>query len=187
MSREAREWKKAFDSNYDVENPPEVPRVDLTVKQKNWLVRAWTFFFGGVPNGIPVYNEREGFAHRPANQTHWHHIEPIGESTRLHGDYNYNHPRNFAPVDARNHVGRGADDDDFVIHTDTKEATGLWGLFKKKEIQENPYTTMDRNRREATTRGEKYHETDYDSYLTDTAREVVDKYTQENPEDVWPG
>lgn len=180
-----REWKRAFEIDPEA-TATEKPRVEVTTRRKSWLARAWTYFFGYIPNAIPIYNEREGFAHRPGKNINWHHIETIGEATRIHGEdeHYYNNPRNLVPVDVVNHVGTGATEDDFVIHEDTQRAKGLYGLFKQGKI-ENPYKTMGDERRKLTSAGLIYHNPDYDEYLRDLADQVVSTYQRDHPDDVY--
>ena len=108
--KESRHWKWAFEPKEDVETPYEKPRVELTRGQKAWLGRAWGHTFGFIPNAIPIYNESEGFAHRPGVHIHWHHIVPIGEMTRMDGvnSHHYNNPRNIVPIESFNHNGQRA-------------------------------------------------------------------------------
>ena len=180
MSPESRRWKRAFEEN--VERPYEHARVELTKQQKDWLARAWIHAFGYIPNAVPIYNEREGFAHRRVIKLHWHHITPIGEMTRLNGtnSTSYNNPRNIVPVESLNHTGFRALEDDFVIHEDTKQALREYWENKKA------FVDMSEDRRELTDRGMVYHETDYDEYFLQLADEVSSKYELDCPHDKFP-
>ena len=194
--KEARGWKYAFDPDHDVEHPVERPREDLSAAQKSWLKRAWENFsqaylgFDHVPNAVPIYNEDEGFAQRPAIEPHWHHIQPVGVANRVTGE-DYNHPRNIVPVEARNHVGKGIRtqeelDEEFVLHEDTWRATRDYSRWANGEIKENPYATMGKERRIATKQGKIYHDDSYDDHLYDLAERVTTLYQAEHPEDKWP-
>ena len=88
-------------------------------------------------------------------------------------------------MSARNHTGKGATDEDFVIHEDTMNATRGYGKWAK-EGGENPYKKMGRERREATDRGDIYHSSDYDEQLRREAERRTNKYIQEHPEDPFP-
>ena len=184
--RQIRSWKRAYDPNFDPENPTTPPREDLTTQQKNWIVRAWIWMFGTLPNAVPVYNERRGFFHTPAVKSQIHHIKPIGEMTRLDGNDGYNYPENLAPVSALNHVGTGANEDDFVIHEDTQQAQKNYGKFRRGEIKENPYAAMGREGKKKTDKGEIYHNSDYDRYLEEQARLVAEAYARNHPTDKFP-
>lgn len=182
MAKEAeprsRNWKRCFDADFQVEKK----RVDLKPRQKQWLTRAWTHYFDYLPNARPIYNEREGFAHRPGSETQWHHIQPIGETSRLdsQGSWAYNQPRNFVPLDKINHIGINKNDDDFVAHLDTQEA-----LMNYKG-DKSAFYEMGQKRRELTNMGLIYHNPDYDTYFRDLADRVVTKYTADFPDDRWP-
>lgn len=170
-------WKRAFE--LDPESTPEGKRVELTARQKAWLVRAWSHFFGYIPNAIPAYNEKRGFFHTPAIHVNWHHLQTQGESTRIYGEdhHVYNDPRNLVPVSALNHVGDGADEEDMVLHPDTMQAKKNYGRNR------NSYADMGIQRRKMTDAGLIYHNPDYDTYLRDVADQVVSKYETEHPED----
>lgn len=178
MSKEVRFWKRTECNNFQVEEK----RVDLKSIQKKWLVRAWTYYFGYLPNARPVYNENEGFAHRPAIEVNWHHIRPIGETQRLdsQGSWVYNQPRNFVPLDKVNHIGINRDEEDYVAHPDTQEA------LKNYKVNSNSFQDMGRNRRHLTNIGLIYHNPDYDQYFIDLADRVVNKYITDFPCDIWP-
>lgn len=182
MAREiepqVRNWKRCFDVDFQIEKK----RVDLKPIQKKWLARAWIHYFGYLPNARPIYNECEGFAHRPSKETHWHHIQPIGETQRLdsQGSWIYNQPRNFVPLDKINHVGINRDEDDFVAHPDTQEA--LFAYTGDKSA----FFEMGKKRRELTSMGLIYHNADFDVYFRDLADRVVTKYTTDCPDDRWP-
>lgn len=173
------QWKRAF--QIDPETTTESHRVEVTAKRKAWLVRAWTYFFGYVPNAIPAYNEKKGFFHTPAIKVNWHHIQTQGESVRIYGEDHevYNDPRNLVPVSALNHVGDGADDEDFVIHEDTRQAKKNYGRNR------NAYADMGTERRKMTDAGLIYHNPDYDTYLRDTADQVVSTYQRDFPQDTY--
>lgn len=176
-------WKRAYE--LDPESTPETPRVELKATQKAWLVRAWTHYFGFLPNAIPVYNERQGFFHTPVIKIQWHHIVPIGESTRLYseGSEIYNDPRNLVPISELNHVGKGAWEDDEVIHEDVQE---LWKTYyQAKQEGRNPFKELSEQRRRMTDIGLIYHNPVYDEYLLDIADQVVSTYRIEVPEDVY--
>lgn len=176
-------WKRAFE--IDPETTTESHRVEVTAKRKAWLVRAWTYFFGYVPNAIPAYNEKKGFFHTPAVKAQFHHVVPIGESTRLYGegDEIYNDPRNIVPVSEFSHVGKGSTDEDFIIHQDVHE---LWKTYHKiKESGGNPFKELSIERRKMTDAGLIYHNNDYDEYLLDLADMVVSKYKQDFPNDEY--
>lgn len=178
MSPESHRWKRAYTE--DVESQNDLPRVELTKSQKAWLSRAWTHYFGFIPNGIPIYNEQEGFAHRPGIHIHWHHIVPIGEATRIDGkDHNfYNNPRNLAPICEINHTVRHAQEEDFIIHTDTHDA-----MIGYHESGRSSFEHMSEERKRKTELGMGYHNTDYDQYLLDLADIVVSRYEIDYPED----
>jgi len=172
-------WKRAFE--LDPETTTESRRVEITARRKSWLIRAWSYFFGYVPNAIPAYNEKKGFFHAPAIHVNWHHITTIGESTRIHGEDHevYNDPRNLVPVSALNHVGDGADENDTVLHPDTQIAKKSYGSNR------NSYADMGKERRKMTDAGLIYHNPEYDTYLRDVADQVVSKYQIEHPEDTY--
>ena len=172
-------WKRAFE--IDPESTLESKRVEITARRKSWLVRAWTYFFGFLPNAIPAYNEKKGFFNTPAIHVNWHHITTIGESTRIYGEDHevYNDPRNLVPVSALNHIGDGADEDDTVLHPDTQEAK------KNYRTNKNSYTDMGAERRRMTDAGLIYHNPDYDTYLRDLADQVVSTYQRDFPQDKY--
>lgn len=172
-------WKRAFE--IDPETTTESHRVEISSHRKGWLSRAWSYFFGYVPNAIPAYNEKKGFFHTPAIKVQFHHITPIGESTRVYGEDNsyYNDPRNIVPVSELNHIGTGADEEDTVLHPDTQEARRSYGK------NHNAYADMGTERRKMTDAGLIYHNPDYDTYLRDTADQVVSTYQRDFPQDKY--
>lgn len=175
-------WKRAFE--IDPESTTESHRIEVTARRKSWLVRAWTYFFGFLPNAIPAYNEKKGFFHTPAIMVQFHHIVPIQESLRLFGEDNdfYNDKRNIAPISELNHIAVGADEFDFVIHSDMRGINKLYGEYREGKIA-NPYQTMGINRKLLTDAGLPYHEVDYDMYLLDLADMVCSKYEVNYPDD----
>jgi len=172
-------WKRAFE--IDPESTPETKRVEITAKRKAWLVRAWIHYFGFLPNAIPVYNERQGFFHTPGIKIQYHHVVPIGESTRIYGEDHeiYNDPRNLVPVSALNHIGDGAGEEDTVLHPDTQEAK------KNYRTNKNSYQDMGTERRKMTDAGLIYHNPEYDEYLLDLADQVVSTYQRDFPQDKY--
>lgn len=196
-SKEIRSYKRAFERGFDPEDPPYPPRVDISTRQRGWLRRAWmwasTAMLGmneiAIPDSCPRYNEQRGLHHVPAIKPQFHHITPVGESIRLHGETDYNQPQNLAPVSARLHVGRGVhcgdSDEEMVIHQDTMGATRKWPGHKQRG-ELSPYAQMQEDRKKATRQGRKYHNDFYDPYLTDLASTVADEYTAAHPEDEWP-
>lgn len=172
-------WKRAFE--IDPETTTESRRVEVSSHRKGWLIRAWTYFFGFVPNAIPAYNEKRGFFHVPAIHVNWHHIQTQGESVRIYGEDHtiYNDPRNLVPVSVLNHTGDDANEEDFVLHPDTQQAK------KNYKTNRNSYTEMGIERRRMTDAGLIYHNPDYDTYLRDLADQVVSKYQTEHPEDTY--
>ena len=174
-------WKRAFE--LDPESTTETRRVEISPKRKAWISRAWIHSFGFLPNAIPVYNERKGFFHTPGFKIQYHHVIPIGESTRLYGegDEMYNDPRNIVPICEVNHVGKGAWIDDFIIHQDVHE---LWKIYREvKAAGGNPFKELSLERRRMTDAGLIYHNAEYDEYLLDLADRVVSSYQRDHPED----
>lgn len=196
MSPEKRSWKHAYDKDYDAENPEYPKREDLTPVQKALIVRAWCWFakkvwgWDGktVPDAIPRYNEKRGWFHVPAVDAQLHHINGVGESTRLEGRTDYNRPENIAPVSARWHIGRGVrpgdEMEDEVIHDDTMQALRDYGKFKR-EGGKSPISKMHESRGEKTKDGQIFHNPIHDEYLTDLSQQVWDTYTQDQPTDRW--
>ena len=172
-------WKRAFE--IDPETTTESHRVEISSHRKAWLSRAWIHYFGFLPNAIPVYNEKKGFFHTPTIKVNWHHIQTQGESVRIYGEDHevYNDPRNLVPVSALNHVGDGADDEDFVIHEDTRQAK------KNYRTNRNAYQDMGTERRRMTDAGLIYHNPEYDTYLRELADQVVSTYIRDFPEDMY--
>lgn len=175
-------WKRAYD--IDPEAPTDSKRVEVSSHRKGWLIRAWSNFFGYVPNAIPAYNEKKGFFHTPAIHVNWHHITTQGESMRIYGETHeiYNDPRNLVPVSALNHVGDGADEDDFILHEDTQQAKKN---YRGSSNGDSSYSQMGVDRRIMTSAGLIYHNDDYDTYLRDVADQVVSKYELEQPDDTY--
>lgn len=190
MSKESapniRLWKRSFDKGFDVENPQEQPRIELTLGQRRYLSRAWIYSFGFVPNTMPYYTEERGIFLVPGLNIQWHHIQPIGEVHRIDslGARTYNNPRNLVPLDITNHIGRGALSEDFIVHLDTKEAFSHYGVFKNGE-GENPFIQMGLERRVMTSMGLPYHEVDYDDFFRYISNSVIDLYTKNVPQDKW--
>lgn len=173
-----RMWKLVIEQNYDPMNPPEYRRDNLVEKQKKWLINAWENYFGYVPNAVPCYSEDKGFFHVPCIKINWHHIVPIGESIRLDGlgEARYNNPKNIVPVEELNHIGKHADADDFIIHEDTSDAYKNYVLYKNGLINEDPFSTMNKERVWYTNNGLMYHSDELDSYFTNLADVVVGNY-----------
>lgn len=182
-----RNYTRAFEPGFDVENPPELPRVDLTQSQKNWIKRAWEEFFGYVPNAVPSYSEKDGVTLQPAEEVHIHHINPVGSASRRDSEP-YNYPKNFVPVEASSHVGKGLkkDDERFVIHQDTREALENYGAFKAGNLDENPFKTMGEDRRDDTLHGRDYHDSRLDGFFRTLADMVVSAFTRSHPEEPFP-
>ena len=105
MGHEVDNWTRAFEPGYDVEDPHERKRVDLSVKQKNWLTRAWMWASVAVlgmkeeciPNAVPQYNESQGWHYQPIRGRNWHHVKPVGNANRILEEP-YNKPDNIVPV-----------------------------------------------------------------------------------------
>ena len=182
-----KHWTDAFTPGIDVEQTRETPRIDLTYKQKSWIKRAWESFFGYVPNAVPSYSEREGIILQPAKEVHIHHITPVGVANRRDNE-DYNYPRNFVPVDASSHVGKGLkeEDDRFILHPDTQIALQGYGKWKKGELDENPFQTMGHDRRIATLHGYDYHDSRLDSFFRALADMVVSAFVHKEPDNKWP-
>lgn len=194
-----KSWKKAFEPGFDPEDPTYKARVDLSERQKGWLVRAWMWASVAllgmsrpcVPDAIPRYNEKKGFHYVPVVKPNQHHITPVGENLRLDGQTEYNHPRNVAPVSARLHTGDGVqpgdEDEELVIHKDAMEARrkyGKWCLGGKGGL--NPMQDMHLDRKHMTDKGEIYHDPSFDQHFHDLADRVTSGYTAAHPEDKFP-
>ena len=123
-----RNWKKAYEEGFceDGQSKSAEP-TGLSVAQKHWLVRAWTYVFGEVPNAMPVEKMNGGVlaVQKSRGKTQWHHLYPRGASIRLAGE-DPDCPENVVPLDEFNHVGRGlvgeAEPDSPIIHQDNMEA-----------------------------------------------------------------
>jgi len=185
-----KKWKDAIIGT----NQQESPREDLSESQKNWVKRAWTWasvaIFGMdeecLPNAIPQYSERKGWFWRKSVNPHIHHLSPVGIQNRVM-DEPYNEPRNLAPVDEVNHVGKNAHEDTFVIHRDAMIANqeyGIWAKGGKKGT--SPYEQMGIDRRIATKHGDLYHDSRLDEHLRETTDRVVTEYARTHKEDKWP-
>jgi len=194
-----RNWKKAFEPGFDPEDPFYPQRMDLSQKQKGWLVRAWTWASTGllgmsvptVPDAIPRYSEKKGFHYVSAIKLNQHHIIPVGESLRLDGQTEYNVPRNVAPVSVRLHTGDGVregdDDEELVIHKDTMEARRNYGIWAKKGKKGlNPMQDMHLDRKHLTDKGQIYHDDSFDRHFQDLADRVTSGYVAAHPEDKFP-
>lgn len=188
-----RHWKRWVESG---ENYPS--RQDLTLKQKKWLERAWTWASTALlgmenpctPDAVPRYNERRGFHYVPAVERDWNHIDGIGEMTRLDGLVNYNRPENIVPLSRREHTGKGVhlseSDEEYITHRDMYEARQKWLLFKQGKLQENPMKTLHDDRIKETDRGEIYHDDLYDEHFRDLSELVINSYLAANPDDTFP-
>ena len=189
-SEHPRHWKRAYDADFD-ENNNGLGRDDLSVPQKNWIKRAWTWastaFLGfkqpTIPDAVPRYNEKKGWFHVPAVEPQLHHITPVGFSNRVLGE-DYAQPENIAPVSASLHVGKGIrdndEDADRVIHEDTRQA---FGRFRKDP---NAFKKMSEERKMATKLGKPYHNTENDDYLRDLSQQVTTGYQLTHSDDKYP-
>lgn len=188
-----RHWKRWVETGEDYPS-----RQDLTLKQKRWLERAWTWASTSLlgmdspctPDAVPRYNEKKGWHYVPVIERDWNHIEGIGEMTRLEGKTNYNRPENIVPLSRREHTGKGVHsseaDEEYITHRDMYEARQNWPLFKQGKLAENPMTTLHEDRKKATDRGEIYHDGSWDDHFRNLASWVINSYQQENPDDLFP-
>jgi hypothetical protein len=189
-----RHWKRAFDEGYDVESPPTEYSTGLTKGQKNWLRRAWTDYFGYIPNAMPFYSEEKGFYLLPSNgTTQWHHVEPQGWTKRVLNNITPDRPDNLVPIDAINHIGKGykgeIEDTSFnyvpVKHVDTTWANRNWYRHTQGKIG-NTHRLVSIQRRELTFKGKPYWNTDFDEYMKELSEQVSWAYINKCPEDLWP-
>jgi len=194
-----RDWKRAYDPDYDVENPEYPQRIDLSSAQKNWIKRAWTWastiLLGMseevLPDAVFRYNEERGIHYVPAIKPDLNHIRPVGESLRLDGNDGYNDPRNVVPVSRRTHTGLGVHEseaeDETIIHPDTYRARSGWGAwYRGGRKGPNPMQELHEERKGKTERGEGYHDTAYDEHFEKLTDQVVTVYTATHPKDKWP-
>ena len=188
-----RHWKRWVETGEDYPR-----RQDLTLSQKKWLERAWTWASTAilgmdepvVPDAVPRYNEKRGWHYVPVIERDWNHIEGVGETTRLEGKTNYNRPGNIVPLSRREHTGKGVysseADDEYITHRDMYEARQKWPLFKQGKLKENPMNTLHDERVRATDRGEIYHDDSWDDHFRELAGWVTGAYLVENPDDPFP-
>jgi len=197
-----RSWKKSFDKGFDVENPSYPQRENITMNQKNYLRRAWSWASVAllgmdracIPNCVPCYNEKKGWHFVAAIDPEWNHIDGVGESMRLEGRNDYNRPENLVPLSKINHtqggfmVGEdGEEVEIFVVHQDSAEARKAYGKWKNGGmIGKDPYKAIHDSRAQFTDSGHSYHNTDYDEFFRDLARRVISAYVFAMPHDKWP-
>ena len=194
-----RNWKRAFEKDFDVENPIYPKRIDLSMRQKNWIKRAWTWASTAIlgmneevlPDAIFRYNEEKGVHYVPAVKPDLNHIRPVGESLRLDGNDGYNNPRNVVPISRRQHTGAGMPmseaEDEIIIHPDSHRAFKEYGAWKKGGMKDpNPISKIHEEREKKTDRGEGYHDTAYDAHFTELADRVVTVYSSTHPKDKFP-
>lgn len=182
-----RNWKKAYDEDFCEEGQSvAVEKTGLTVAQKYWLVRAWTFVFGEVPNAMPDEERDDGMlaVKRARDRRNHHHRYPQGASIRLAQD-DPDRPENIVPLDEFNHIGRGlvgeCEPDSPIIHQDD-----AWAFQHYNGQHPTSYEIIAKERRDKTSRGESYWNQTYDGWFKGLAEMVVGKYKQAHPEDEWP-
>lgn len=179
-----RNWKKAFNEDFCEDGQSKaIEPTGLSVAQKHWLVRAWTYVFGEIPNAMPV-EDCDGLAvQKSKGKTQWHHLYPQGASIRLAGE-DPDRPENMVPLDEFNHVGRGlvgeVEPDSPIIHQDDARA------YQQYSQNKNSYKEIHAERRDKTAWGESYWNETYDGWFAGLARFVVAKYQGANSDDKFP-
>jgi len=171
-------------------------RVELTTAQKMWEKTFWTwvgitymgFKVPCIPDLVPRFRPDGRMVYVPAINPHLHHVNPIGTSTRVDHNPNYNIPQNIVPVSAMYHVGKGVregdDLEDDVIHPDQMQFLWEYGDWKRGgEKGENPMDRLQRKRRELTSAGLIYHNSQYDTHFRDQIDRHLDEYAAKYP---WP-
>ena len=171
-------------------------RVELTGKQKEWVKAFWTwvgitkygFKTPAIPDLIPRFTCDGRTLYVPAIEPHLHHVNPIGTSTRVDHNPNYNVPQNIVPVSASYHVGKGVRPGDpiegDVVHPDQMEFLWEYGEWKRNNMEgESPMDRLQRHRRELTAAGRPYHNTQWDGHFREQIRENLDEYAHKHP---WP-
>ena len=182
-----RNWKKAYDKDFNQNGQSKaVEHTGLTVAQKHWLVRAWTFVFGEVPNAMPEEEADKPEPQRARGKRNWHHIYPQGASIRLTAN-DPDRPENIVPLDEFNHIGRGlvgeADENSPIIHMDSAWADKN---YHPDNGEPTSYQRLSKVRAQRTDRGREYHNKGYDGFFSWLAGLVVSKYSQEFPDDKFP-
>jgi len=181
-----RNWKKSFDPDFDENGQSKaVETTGLTGKQKAWLVRAWSFVFGEVPNAMPEEEAETPEPQRARGKRNWHHVYPQGASIRLAAN-DPDRPENIIPLDEFNHTGRGligeVDSTSPIVHQDDTWAHRHYRPNQKP----SSYEVVNEARRHRTDRGKNYWNETYDGFFGWLASLVVGKYKQACPEDEWP-
>lgn len=164
-------------------------KTGLTHRQKEWIRKAWTEYWGDVQCIFPkfVSLEFEGVYDDCNGQPcELHHIEPQGYSKRVLNQ-NPDRPENVVPLCAEHHrVGQP----DKPLTREMQECIHIDAAAAKKAYRGTAKpTSFDRlmaQRKRITDRGEKYWYPLWDEYLKLMAQEVVEAYQHNHPEDTWP-
>lgn len=166
--------------------------LDITTRQRRWITNAWTQTVG-LDCQMFNYTEKKGFCPCGRKEVHLHHIMPkryardVLEWTREE----INNPKNIIPICPRSHLGRGYPREMSldhhngepvdIIHTDI-----AWAFRNYKPEENNSFKRVMSGRNVLVDKGDEYWNPDYDFYLVERAREVVDNYVIMNPNDHYP-
>lgn len=166
----------------------EHKRVDLTEKQKIWVRDFWSWvavsYLGfktpTVPDLIPRYTKDGRMIYVPAVECHIHHVNPVGTSTRVDHNPNYNVPQNLVPLSAMYHIGKGVRQGDNladeVVHQDQMQFLWQYGAWASNgKRSPTPMDQLQENRRKLTSLGKPYHNQMWDAHF----RTMIDRYLDE--------